>query len=87
MRDAVIIGAVRSAVGRRNGGFSDVHPVDLSAKVLQGLVERTGLAPGEVDDVIWGCFTPDWTFFPSTLHWSNLSELFDDPTVPMARSL
>ncbi|MGA4848735.1 carbohydrate ABC transporter permease [Streptomyces sp. G5(2025)] len=31
--------------------------------------------------------SPDWTFFPSTLHWSNIEELFDDPTVPMARAL
>jgi acetyl-CoA acyltransferase len=56
MRDAVIVAAVRTPVGRRNGGLSGVHPVDLSAHVLGALAERAGLAdPGEVDDVIWGC--------------------------------
>ncbi len=55
MRDAVIVEAVRTPVGRRNGGLSGVHPVDLSALVLQGLIERTGIEPALVDDVIWGC--------------------------------
>jgi acetyl-CoA acyltransferase len=55
MRDAVIVGAVRTPVGRRGGGLSGVHPVDLSAHVLRGLAERTGLDPGHVEDVIWGC--------------------------------
>ena len=57
MRDAVIIGAVRSPVGRRNGGLAGLHPVDLSAQVLDGLVERAGIDPGLVEDVIWGCVT------------------------------
>ena len=55
MRDAVIVGAVRTPVGRRNGGLSGVHPVQLSGLVLQALAERTGLDPGHVEDVIWGC--------------------------------
>jgi acetyl-CoA acyltransferase len=55
MRDAVIVQAVRSAVGKRNGGLSDVPPVDLSAVVLNALVERAGVDPAVVDDVIWGC--------------------------------
>ena len=55
MRDAVIVGAVRSPVGRRNGGLSAVHPVDLSGLVLRGLADRTGFDPADVDDVIWGC--------------------------------
>ena len=55
MRDAVIVEAVRTPVGRRGGGLSGVHPVDLSAHVLRALVERTGLDPAVVDDVIWGC--------------------------------
>jgi acetyl-CoA acyltransferase len=55
MRDAVILGAVRSPVGRRKGGLSGVHPVDLSAHVLRTLAERTGFDPGLVDDVVWGC--------------------------------
>ena len=55
MRDAVIVEAVRTPVGKRNGGLSAVHPVDLSALVLTELARRTGLDPGLVDDVIWGC--------------------------------
>jgi acetyl-CoA acyltransferase len=55
MRDAVIVGAVRTPVGRRGGGLAGTHPVDLSAHLLRSLAERTGLDPGHVDDVIWGC--------------------------------
>ncbi len=55
MRDAVIVGAVRTPVGRRNGGLSGVHPVDLSAHVLRSLAERTGFDPSLVGDVVWGC--------------------------------
>jgi acetyl-CoA acyltransferase len=55
MRDAVIVDAVRTPVGRRKGAYSGVHPVDLSAYVLRALVERTGVDPGVVDDVVWGC--------------------------------
>jgi acetyl-CoA acyltransferase len=54
MRDAVVVEAVRTPVGRRNGAYRDVHPVDLSAHVLNALVERSGIDPGVVDDVIWG---------------------------------
>ena len=54
-RDAVIVGAIRTPVGKRNGGLSGVHPVDLSAHVLRSLAEKTGIDPAEVDDVIWGC--------------------------------
>ncbi len=54
MSDAVIIEAVRTPVGKRNGGLSTVHPVDLSAHLLGALVDRTGVDPGLVDDVIWG---------------------------------
>jgi acetyl-CoA acyltransferase len=55
VRDAVIVAAVRTAVGKRNGALSGVHPVDLSANVLRALAERTGLDPTMVDDVILGC--------------------------------
>lgn len=54
-RDAVIVEAVRAPVGRRGGSLASVHPVDLSAHVLTALVERAGLAPDRIDDVIWGC--------------------------------
>ncbi|MEV5712873.1 thiolase family protein [Amycolatopsis mediterranei] len=55
MRDAVIVEAVRTPVGKRNGGLAGVHPVDLSAHVLGALAERSGLDPALVDDVVWGC--------------------------------
>jgi acetyl-CoA acyltransferase len=55
MRETVIVGAVRTPVGKRNGGLSDQHAADLSALVLNELVERTGVDPDVVDDVIWGC--------------------------------
>jgi acetyl-CoA acyltransferase len=55
MRETVIVEAVRTAVGKRNGGLSGMHAADLSAVVLNELVERTGVGPEIVDDVIWGC--------------------------------
>ena len=55
MRDAVICAAVRTPVGKRGGGLSGVHAVDLSATVLDALVERTGIDPAVVEDVFWGC--------------------------------
>ncbi|MGF2945640.1 thiolase family protein [Mycobacterium sp. Lab-001] len=55
MRETVIVEAVRTAVGKRNGGLSGMHAADLSAVVLNELLERAGIDPGIVDDVIWGC--------------------------------
>jgi acetyl-CoA acyltransferase len=54
-RDAVIVDAVRTPVGKRNGGLAGVHPVDLSAHVLEALAERSALDPALVEEVIWGC--------------------------------
>jgi acetyl-CoA acyltransferase len=55
MRETVIVEAVRTPVGKRNGGLSGMHAADLSAVVLNELLERTGIGPEVVDDVIWGC--------------------------------
>ncbi|WP_205874747.1 thiolase family protein [Mycobacterium camsae] len=55
MRETVIVEAVRTPVGKRNGGLAGVHPADLSAVVLNELMERAGVSPELVDDVIWGC--------------------------------
>jgi acetyl-CoA acyltransferase len=55
MRDAVIVEAVRTPVGKRGGGLAGVHPVDLSAVVLTEIARRTRLDPADVDDVVWGC--------------------------------
>ena len=57
MREAVIVEAVRTPIGRRKGALADVHPVDMSAHVLASLLDRTGITPDVVDDVIWGCVT------------------------------
>ncbi|WP_319447713.1 MULTISPECIES: acetyl-CoA C-acyltransferase [unclassified Mycobacterium] len=54
-RDAVIVGAVRTPIGKRNGQLAGVHPAVLSGKVLDALATRTGIDPGLVDDVVWGC--------------------------------
>jgi acetyl-CoA C-acetyltransferase len=55
MPEAYIIDAIRTPGGRRGGGLSHLHPVDLGAVVLQELMTRTGVDPGAVDDVIFGC--------------------------------
>ena len=55
MSEAYIVGAVRTPVGRRNGGLSGVHPVDLAAHVLSELMTRTGADPSAIEDVIMGC--------------------------------
>jgi acetyl-CoA acyltransferase len=55
MRETVIIEAVRTPVGKRNGGLSGMHAADLSAVVLRDIVDRTGIDPAIVDDVVWGC--------------------------------
>jgi acetyl-CoA C-acetyltransferase len=55
MIDAYIVDAVRTPVGKRGGGLSAVHPADLGAAPLTALVERTGIDPAAVEDVIYGC--------------------------------
>jgi acetyl-CoA acyltransferase len=54
-REAVVVEAVRTPVGKRNGSLANEHAVDLSGLVLRELARRTGIDPAEVDDVIWGC--------------------------------
>ena len=53
----MIVDAVRTPIGKRNGKLRDWHPVDLVAETLKALVERNGLDPATVDDVILGCLT------------------------------
>jgi acetyl-CoA acyltransferase len=55
MPNAVIVDALRTPLGRRNGKLKDQHPVDLSAQVLRAIVERNGVDPALVEDVIMGC--------------------------------
>ena len=55
MTEAYIVDAVRTPVGRRGGGLAQVHPADLGAHTLRALVDRTGIDPGAVEDVVFGC--------------------------------
>jgi len=55
MAEAFIIDAVRSPVGKRGGSLAQVHPADLGAHSIAALVERSGIDPAAVDDVVWGC--------------------------------
>jgi acetyl-CoA acyltransferase len=61
MPDAVIVSTVRTAVGRgkSDGSLAGVHPVDLSATVLREAVQRAGVDPNDIDDVMWGCAMPE----------------------------
>ncbi|RAY15518.1 acetyl-CoA C-acetyltransferase [Actinomadura craniellae] len=55
MAEAYIVGAVRTPVGTKKGALKDIHPADLGAHVLKELVDRTGVDPSAVEDVIMGC--------------------------------
>jgi acetyl-CoA acetyltransferase family protein len=55
MPTAVIVDAIRTPLGKRNGRLKECHPVDLAAETLKALVDRTGIDPGVVDDVVMGC--------------------------------
>ena len=55
MAEAYLIDAIRTPIGKRKGGLSQEHPADLGAHVLNGLMDRTGIDPALVEDVIFGC--------------------------------
>jgi acetyl-CoA C-acetyltransferase len=55
MAEAYIVDACRTAVGKRGGGLSSVHPADLGAFILQAIVRRTQVDPLDIEDVVWGC--------------------------------
>ncbi len=55
MREVVIVEAVRTPIGRRNGKLKDVHPVVLGSLVLKEIVKRAGIEPGQIEDVVFGC--------------------------------
>jgi acetyl-CoA acyltransferase len=61
MQEAVIVSAVRTAVGRgrKDGSLAAVHPIDLSALVIQEAVKRADIDPRTIDDVLWGCAMPE----------------------------
>src|SRR5574338_73750 len=55
MREVVIVDAVRSPIGKRNGGLSTVHPAELLARVQRELIDRSGIDPSLVEQVVGGC--------------------------------
>ena len=55
MPEAYIIDAIRTPIGRKKGSLANIHPADLGAHPIKALVARTGIDPGVVDDVVWGC--------------------------------
>lgn len=73
VRETVVVGAVRTPVGKRNGGLSAQHAADLSAVVLTELAERTGVDPSVVDDVIWGCVSQVGDQSSNIGRWSVLA--------------
>lgn len=81
MREAVIVEAIRTPLGRRGGALSSVHPVDLGSQVLRALQERTDLDPATVDDVIWGCVTTIGEQSSNIARWTALAAGWPE-TVP-----
>jgi acetyl-CoA acyltransferase len=61
MKQAVIVSAVRSAVGRgkSDGALASLHPIDLSAQVMKAAVEKAGVSPAIIEDIQWGCAMPE----------------------------
>ncbi len=55
MREVYIIGAARSPLGRRGGALSGLHPADLLGEIQSAVLERSGVDPGQVDQVLGGC--------------------------------
>jgi len=73
MREAVIVDAVRTPIGRRGGALAGVHPVDLGAVALRGLADRVGLDPAQVEDVVWGCVSTAGEQSSNIGRWTVLS--------------
>ncbi|HCG28931.1 MAG TPA: acetyl-CoA C-acyltransferase, partial [Chloroflexi bacterium] len=61
MREAVIVSAMRSPTGRgrADGALASVHPIDLAATVMRAAVDRAGIEPEAIEDVLWGCAFPE----------------------------
>src|SRR5690349_10289372 len=89
MTTAVIVDAVRTPVakGKPGGAYADVHPVDLHAHVLRALVDRTGIDPGVVDDVISGAVGQIGEQSGNTARWAILAAGFPEsvPAVTVDR--
>src|SRR5260370_40994584 len=61
MTEVVIVSALRSAIGKgkKEGALAGVHPMEISARLMRAVVDRVNVAPGLVDDVLWGCAMPE----------------------------
>jgi acetyl-CoA acyltransferase len=81
MRSAVVVDAVRTPVGKRNGALKGWHPVDLSAVILRALADRNSLDAAQVDDVIWGCVSQTGEQTANVGRWAALAAGFPE-TVP-----
>lgn len=73
MPKAVIVDAVRTAIGKRNGALRNTHPVDLGAAVLKGLIDRKGLDPAMLDDILFGCVVQAGEQSSNIARWSALA--------------
>lgn len=73
MKSVVVVDALRTPLGKRNGYLAGMHPVDLGADVLNGLVQRNQLDPALVDDVIWGCVSQVADQSSNVGRWSVLA--------------
>jgi acetyl-CoA acyltransferase len=73
MREAVVVEAVRTPIGRRGGTLSSVHPVDLAAHTLDALVHRAGIDPSSIDDVVWGCVSTAGEQSSNIARWAILA--------------
>ncbi|WP_101652680.1 thiolase family protein [Brevibacterium ihuae] len=80
MPEAVIVDAVRTAVGKRGGALRDIHPVTLGGHVLSALAERSSLDPALVEDVIFGCVSQAGEQAGNVARWSALAAGWPETT-------
>jgi acetyl-CoA acyltransferase len=87
LREAVIVEAVRTPIGKRNGALKDIHPADLLAEVLREVVNRTGVDPGQIEDNITGCVSQvgEQTYDVGRLAWLAAGLPEEVPAVTLDR--
>lgn len=87
IREAVIVEAVRTPIGKRNGSLKEFHPADLLAEVLREVIERTGLDPGRIDDHVTGCVSQvgEQTYNVGRLAWLSAGLPEEVPAVTLDR--
>jgi acetyl-CoA acyltransferase len=87
IRDAVIVEAVRTPIGKRNGALKEFHPADLLGEVLREVIARTGIDPGRIDDHITGCVSQvgEQTYNIGRLSWLSAGLPEEVPSVSLDR--